>query len=179
MQLTCCFTKQANHKKTSRYLQEHIFGLRFRLGQIAGQGERQSGPVEGVQVIASHIVARFVFGVGKPVADSENAPLRDQMVNAGVPVKDYKYVVCERQRAKEIRVVGVSLGAVKKRQKAIDFHQSKASENRIKAHGQVEKVGRKQTQAVYVEHRAVHVVLAQLFGVGLQDTFVCRKREVY
>lgn len=82
-------------------------------------------------------------------------------------MKDDQYVVCERERTKEIRVVGVSLGAIEKREKPIDFHQSKASKNRVKAHAQVEKVGRKQAQAVDIEHRTIHVVLAQFFSVGL------------
>lgn len=61
----------------------------------------------------------------------------------------------------------MSFGTIEKREKAVDFDESKASKNRIEAHAQVEKVGRKQTQAVDIEHCAIHVMLSQFFCVGL------------
>ena len=57
-------------------------------------------------------------------------------------MKDDQYVVRKRQRTKKIRIVRVAFGAIEKREKSIDFHQSKASKNRIKAHGEIKKVGR-------------------------------------
>lgn len=62
----------------------------------------------------------------------------------------------------------MTLRSVHERPEAINLHEPERPQNRIEADAQVEKVERQQAQAVDVEGRRVHVVLAQLGGVGLQ-----------
>lgn len=51
----------------------------------------------------------------------------------------------------------------------VDFDQPKQAQGWVEADREVQEVQRQQAEAVYVERGGVHVVMAQLGGVGLED----------
>ena len=73
--------------------------------------------------------------------------------------------------APNIRIVGMPFCPVQERPKTVYFDQTKAAQNRFEANGKVEKIERKQTETVNVKYCAIHVVLAQLDAVRLEDAF--------
>lgn len=85
-------------------------------------------------------------------------------------MEDDEQVMDEARRPEQIRIVGVSFGAVHERPEPVDFDQPEGAQDRVEAYGQIEEVQRQQAQAVDVESGRVHVVVAQLSRVRLQHT---------
>lgn len=108
---------------------KHIFRLRSGSRQITDSRQGQCAPVEALQVLFDDVIR---FGVMvHPRLRSKSIVLVDQVVKAAVPVKDDQKVVNERCGPKNVRVVGVSFGAIHERPESIDFDETKRSQNRI------------------------------------------------
>ena len=72
-------------------------------------------------------------------------------------------------RPHHIRVVRVTLCPVQERPETINFYQSKTTQHRLEAYGEVEEIEWEQTQTVDIEHGGVHVMDAQLGAVRLEN----------
>ena len=94
-------------------------------------------------------------------------------------MEDGEKIVHHHQTPKEIGIVRVSFSAIEKGPETIDLHQTKETNHRLEADGQVEEVQGHQTETVDVESRGVHVVVSQFNRIGLQNTvFEVRRAEV-
>jgi hypothetical protein len=93
---------------------------------------------------------------------------RQEIGQTSVPMKYGEQIVQHDNCAKQVRKVGVTLGAIQKYPKLVHFDQTKASEYRIVTNALVEYVQRHQAQAIDVETRRVHVVMPQSHWIGLQ-----------
>lgn len=146
---------------------EQILSLAAWSRQVTYRSKSQSTPVVTLQVLLDHICCLTVDE--HPVLAAEPVVLADYVKEAAVPVEDDEQVVDEAGGSEQVGVVSVALRPVHEGPEAIDLYQPEGAQDAVEAYGQVEEVQWQQAETVDVEGGGVHVVVAQLGGVGLQD----------